>query len=111
MTSATAIPEDSYATAQSQLRTVAAQLNIDPGLVEILSQPKRELTVYCPVQMDNGTTKVFTGYRIQHNDARGPVKGGLRFSLATGLHVLAAHERRHLWQAWNVRRATPSEAR
>jgi hypothetical protein len=40
-----------------------------------------------------------------------PFIAGLRFSLATGLHVLAAHERRHLWQAWNVRRATPSEAR
>ncbi len=51
----------------------------DPMYRAYLSSPKRVLTVSCPVRMDNGSIQVFTGYRVQHNNARGPFKGGLRF--------------------------------
>ena len=54
-------------------------LNLDGGIREILLSPWRELTVQLPVRMDNGEVKVFTGYRIQHNGARGPYKGGIRY--------------------------------
>ena len=54
-------------------------LKLDNGIVEILKKPKRILEVAIPVKLDNGKTKVFTGYRVQHNDARGPCKGGIRY--------------------------------
>jgi len=54
-------------------------LKLDDGIVEILKKPKRILEVAIPVKLDNGKTKVFTGYRVQHNDARGPCKGGIRY--------------------------------
>lgn len=54
-------------------------LKLDNGVVEILKKPKRILEVAIPVKLDNGKTKVFTGYRVQHNDARGPCKGGIRY--------------------------------
>jgi len=58
---------------------VAMQLELDPGIHSILRQPERELTVAVPVMMDEGYTRVFTGYRIQHSSARGPCKGGIRY--------------------------------
>lgn len=54
-------------------------MGLDPLYRAYLSSPKRVLTVSCPVRMDNGSIQVFTGYRVQHNNARGPFKGGLRF--------------------------------
>jgi len=63
----------------STLDSVAHQLDIDPGIHAILRQPERELTVAVPVQMDDGTIHVFTGYRVQHSSARGPCKGGIRY--------------------------------
>src|SRR6185295_1627524 len=63
---------------------------LDAGITEILSHPKRELTVHFPVRMDDGSTRIFTGYRVQHNDARGPVKGGLRYSLGVSLDEVRA---------------------
>jgi glutamate dehydrogenase (NAD(P)+) len=54
-------------------------MGLDAEYLTVLSTPKRVLTVSCPVRMDNGQIKVFTGYRVQHNNARGPFKGGLRF--------------------------------
>src|SRR5258708_3507519 len=59
----------------------AAQLlNLDPNIYKILRWPNRELTLYIPVLMDDGNYQVFTGYRVQHNFARGPAKGGIRYS-------------------------------
>src|SRR5450755_185912 len=58
---------------------VYQQMNLDPMWREMLSSPKRVLTVSCPVKMDNGNIQVFTGYRAQHNNARGPFKGGIRY--------------------------------
>src|SRR5436305_8715425 len=54
-------------------------MNLDPVWRSVLSTPKRVLTVSCPVRMDNGAIQVFTGYRAQHNNARGPFKGGIRY--------------------------------
>jgi len=58
----------------------ARKLNLDEGLWKILRLPNRELTVYIPVAMDDGHMEVFTGYRVQHSIARGPAKGGIRYS-------------------------------
>ena len=62
-----------------QFNAAADKLNLDQGMREILSNCKRELTVHFPVRLDDGTIKVFTGYRIEHNMARGPAKGGIRY--------------------------------
>src|SRR5580693_3622499 len=58
---------------------VYQSMNLDPIWRTVLSTPKRVLTVSCPVRMDNGIIQVFTGYRAQHNNARGPFKGGIRY--------------------------------
>lgn len=62
-----------------ELDEVAEKINLDPGIHGILRQPKRCLTVSIPVKMDDGRIKVFTGFRVQHNLARGPAKGGVRY--------------------------------
>jgi len=64
-----------FENALEQLRLAAEYLKLDEGLHQILAHPKRELTVSLPVRMDNGKTQVFTGFRVQYNDARGPFKG------------------------------------
>ena len=68
-----------------QLEAVADRLRLDDGMLAMLKVPRRELTVQFPVQMDDGSVQVFRGYRVQHNDARGPMKGGLRYYPAVGL--------------------------
>jgi glutamate dehydrogenase/leucine dehydrogenase len=65
--------------AQSQFERAAQILQLDAGMRQILSRPKRELSVSVPVKMDDGRYEVFQGYRVQHNIARGPAKGGIRF--------------------------------
>jgi glutamate dehydrogenase (NAD(P)+) len=65
--------------AQIQFDMAAEYLKLDPGLRLILRTPKRVMEVSIPVKMDNGQTKVFTGFRVQHNVSRGPAKGGLRY--------------------------------
>jgi glutamate dehydrogenase (NAD(P)+) len=65
--------------AQIQFDMAAEFLKLDPGLRQILRTPKRVLEVSMPIKMDNGQVKVLTGYRVQHNVARGPGKGGVRF--------------------------------
>lgn len=68
-----------FENAMTQLDKAAAIMNLDPEIHEILKQPERILTVSIPVKMDNGSIKVFTGYRSQHNSALGPYKGGIRY--------------------------------
>ena len=97
MTETLTAPESAFETAQAQLRKVADLLSLDPGLTEILAHPRRELTVHFPVRMDDGQTRVFTGYRVQHNDARGPVKGGLRYSKRVSLDEVRALA---MWMTW-----------
>ncbi len=86
-----------YQVALSQLDAVADRLRISDGIRQILRHPKRELTVNFPVKMDDGSVRVFTGYRVQHNDARGPVKGGLRYHPAVDLDEVRALA---MWMTW-----------
>jgi len=74
-----AAPQSLYDTAQTQLREVSALLNLDPGTADLLAHAKRELIVNFPVRMDDGSLRTFTGYRVQHSNVRGPMKGGLRY--------------------------------
>jgi len=65
--------------AKQQIDLAAAKLNLDKNITEWIKTPRRELTVNFPVKMDDGSIKIFTGYRVQHNIARGPCKGGIRY--------------------------------
>jgi glutamate dehydrogenase (NAD(P)+) len=65
--------------AQQQIGIVAEKLSLKKGIHEFLIWPQRELTVNFPVRMDNGDIRTFTGYRVQHNNSRGPCKGGIRY--------------------------------
>lgn len=84
--------------AMAQRFEVAADhLGLDKGLREVLRTPDRELTVAIPVLMDNGSMRVFTGYRVQHNFSRGPCKGGIRFSHDVNLDEVRALA---AWMTW-----------
>ncbi|RLC37257.1 MAG: glutamate dehydrogenase [Candidatus Nealsonbacteria bacterium] len=65
---------------QAQFDHNAEVLNLDPALREFMREPERAIQFTIPIDMDNGTTKTFTGFRVQHSTARGPAKGGLRFA-------------------------------
>jgi glutamate dehydrogenase/leucine dehydrogenase len=65
--------------AQARFDRAADRLRLDRGTHDLLRAPMREHRVIVPVRMDDGTTKVFAGIRVQHNNARGPFKGGIRF--------------------------------
>lgn len=65
--------------ALEQLQSSAQIANIKPEIINLLQRPEREITVNLPIKMDDGVVKTFTGFRIQHNSALGPYKGGLRF--------------------------------
>jgi len=73
--------------AQRQFDQVAELLKLDPQVREILRWPLREFAFRIPVRMDDGTIRVFQGFRVQHNDARGPNKGGIRFHPAETLDM------------------------
>src|SRR4051795_13737256 len=75
----------------------AQKLNLDEGLWRVLRCPTRELTVYIPVQMDDGRLEVFTGFRVQHSIARGPGKGGIRFAPDVSLDEVRALAS---WMTW-----------
>jgi glutamate dehydrogenase (NAD(P)+) len=77
--SADAEPETAVETARRQLQHAAEHLDIDPDIVERLRHPTKVQEVTVPVERDDGTVEVFTGYRAQHDSVRGPYKGGLRF--------------------------------
>ncbi len=86
-----------YEMALQQFNTAADKLNLDPGRREILSVCKRELTVHFPVRMDDGSVRVFTGYRVEHNFSRGPVKGGIRYHPQVDLEEVKALA---MWMTW-----------
>ncbi len=75
----------------------ARLLNLDPNIYTILRWPNREITLYIPVMMDDGNYQVFTGYRVQHNSARGPAKGGIRYSPDVTLDEVRALAS---WMTW-----------
>jgi len=72
-------PESALETARRQLYHAANHLDIDPSVVERLKHPKKVHEVTVPIERDDGTVEVFTGYRAQHDSVRGPFKGGLRY--------------------------------
>src|SRR5476649_2534046 len=72
-------------------------LNLEPGLWKILTHPKRQITVSCPIQMDNGEIEVFTGYRVQYNITLGPAKGGIRYHPGVTLDEVTALA---AWMTW-----------
>src|SRR5207249_1753551 len=72
-------------------------LNLEPGIWKILTSPKRQITVSCPVQMDNGEIEVFTGYRVQYNITLGPAKGGIRYHPGVTLDEVTALA---AWMTW-----------
>src|SRR3978361_2068294 len=73
-------------------------MNLDPVWRQVLSSPKRVLTVSCPTKMDDGSIKVFTGYRAQHNNARGPFKGGIRYDSAVNMDEVMALAMLQTWK-------------
>jgi glutamate dehydrogenase (NAD(P)+) len=72
-------------------------LGLDPGIWKVLTHPKRQITVSCPVQMDNGEIEVFTGYRVQYNITLGPAKGGIRYHPNVSLDEVTALA---AWMTW-----------
>jgi glutamate dehydrogenase (NAD(P)+) len=77
--------------------TAARILELEPGIWKILTQPKRQITVACPVLMDNGEIEVFTGYRVQYNITLGPAKGGIRYHPDVSLDEVTALA---AWMTW-----------
>jgi glutamate dehydrogenase (NAD(P)+) len=75
----------------------ARLLGLDPGIWKILTHPKRQITVSCPIQMDNGEIEVFTGYRVQYNITLGPAKGGIRYHPDVSLDEVTALA---AWMTW-----------
>ena len=75
----------------------ARKLNLDPGLWRVLSSPSREIIVHFPVMMDDGHIEMFTGFRVQHSQARGPAKGGIRYTPEVTLDEVRALAS---WMTW-----------
>ncbi len=86
-----------FAVALAQFDRAAAYLDLDDGLRELLKTPKRQLIVSIPVKMDDGSLRVFEGYRVQHNVARGPGKGGIRYHPDVTLDEVKALA---MWMTW-----------
>ncbi len=82
---------------QKRLEKAADLVQLDDGVYRILATPYQELTVSVPVKMDDGSLRVFTGYRVQHSIARGPAKGGIRFSPEVSLDEVRALS---AWMTW-----------
>ncbi len=85
--------------AQEQLDRAAKIMKLDPAVHQILREPMRVLEVTIPVKMDDGSVKVFKGFRVQYNDARGPTKGGIRFHPQETLDTVKALA---AWMTWKT---------
>ena len=90
---------DPWEMAVSQVEKVAKIINLDPNIKEYITHCRREHCVHFPVKMDDGTVKMFTGYRVQHNDVRGPTKGGIRYSPGVTLSEVKALA---MWMTWKT---------
>ena len=93
----THLKENPFGVAQAQLRRVADVFGIDDALVNVLEQCKRGVVVSIPTKMDDGSVRVFEGYRVQHNIARGPSKGGIRYHPDVTLDEVRALA---MWMTW-----------
>lgn len=86
-----------YQNARAQFDRVADMIGLDSAVRELLRQPMKEYHFTIPVKMDDGSSRVFNGYRIQHNDARGPAKGGIRFHPHETVDTIRALS---MWMTW-----------
>lgn len=91
------LTESAWDVALKQLDDVAAKINLDDYVHERLRHPQRELTVSIPVRMDDGTPRVFTGFRVQHSLIRGPSKGGIRYHPDVTIEEVRALA---MWMTW-----------
>jgi len=98
-TGAAAPETDALGTALAQFDEAAERLGLDEGMRRVLRVCKRELSVNFPVNMDSGEIRVYNGYRVQHNIARGPAKGGLRYSPQVSLDEVRALA---MWMTWKT---------
>ncbi|MFP4045581.1 MAG: Glu/Leu/Phe/Val family dehydrogenase [Candidatus Aenigmatarchaeota archaeon] len=89
--------ENPFEISKQQLDHAAQYIDIDEDELEVLKHPKRIIEVSVPIEMDDGTMKTFTGYRVQYNDSRGPTKGGLRFHPDETLDTVKALS---AWMTW-----------
>ena len=90
---------DSLKNAQRQVDMISKYLDVDEGILEKIKVPRREITVNFPVKMDDANVKIFTGYRVQHNDTRGPFKGGLRYHPEVDMNETKALA---MWMTWKT---------
>jgi glutamate dehydrogenase (NAD(P)+) len=86
-----------YENAEARFEIAAKKLNLEQGLYHYLKHPSKEITLYIPVGMDNGTLQVFTGYRVLHSTVRGPGKGGIRFAPDVSIDEVRALA---TWMTW-----------
>src|SRR5438046_1721255 len=86
-----------WLSAQAQFDEAADLIRLEPWLREVLREVQREFTCHFPVKLDNGHTRVFTGYRVQHNINRGPAKGGIRYHPDVSLNEVKALA---MWMTW-----------
>ena len=93
------VPEEMnvYQNAEARFEVAAQKLGLEQGLYRYLKYPKKEITLYIPVGMDNGQLEVFTGYRVLHSTVRGPGKGGIRFAPDVSLDEVRALA---TWMTW-----------
>jgi len=91
------VSENPYEIAQRQFDNAAKYLDLKAGIKAKLRLPKRELTVYFPVKMDDGSIQMFTGHRVQHNLSRGPAKGGIRYHPDVTIDEVRALA---MWMTW-----------
>ena len=90
---------NAFEMAQAQFDRAARKIDLDPGVSAVLRWPLREFRFQIPVRMDDGSISVFFGYRVQHNDARGPAKGGIRFHPSETLDTIRALA---MWMTWKT---------
>jgi glutamate dehydrogenase (NAD(P)+) len=90
---------NAFAMAQAQFDAVAEKLGLEPGTRQFLRWPRRELHFTIPIKRDNGAVEVFHGFRVQHNDARGPAKGGIRFHPDETIDTVRALA---TWMTWKT---------
>jgi glutamate dehydrogenase (NAD(P)+) len=88
---------NAFKIAQAQFDHVAGLLHLEPDVAELLRWPRREFKFQIPVRMDDGSQKVFFGYRVQHNESRGPTKGGIRFHPSETMDTVRALA---MWMTW-----------
>lgn len=92
-----AVINEAYQTALSQYERAVSYLNLSDGLIDFMRRPKREFTFNFPVKMDNGSVRMFTGFRVHHSVVLGPSKGGLRYSPDMDINEVRALA---MWMTW-----------